>query len=189
MRAGRLRNVPRLTIWAWHMLPRNPSYVWLVVAVAAISCAGVLFFGHALWIAIAIAPIVAVLTALTITAASGLAWTFLALSRHTVIYMNADAALSLSAGLDRAGHPRWQVFEHLAREPHGYGRALRDQIAPGICAAADQAGVAITATAIDRRVLGIYLDTLAAFEVERWKRRRVIRRPRQAPPATAPDVG
>jgi hypothetical protein len=180
VREGRLRDVPRLTAWSWHMLPRNPAYVWLIVTVAVLSCAGVLLLGHPLWIAIAILPIVAVLTALAITAASGLAWACLAIGRHTVIYMSADAALSLSAGLDRQGHPRWQVFEHLAREPRGYGRALRDQIAPGICAAADQAGVPITATAIDRRVLGIYLETLSAFEVERWKGRRVIRHPRSS---------
>lgn len=180
VRAGGLRDVPRLTVWSWRMMPQNPSYVWLIVGVAVVSSAGVLLLGHPLWIALAIAPMVAVLTAIAITAASGLAWAFLAVGRHTVIYMTADAALSLSTGLDRQGRPRWQVFEHLARDRGGYGRALRDRIAPGICAAADRAGVPLTATAVDRRVLGIYLDTLAAFEVERWKGRRVIRRPRQA---------
>lgn len=179
VRAGGLRDVPRLTVRSWHMMPRNPIYVWLIVGVAVVSCVGVLLLGHPLWIALAIAPIVAVLTAITITAASGLTWASLALGRHTVIYMTDDAALSLSAGVDREGNPRWQVFEHLARDRGGYGRALRDRIAPGICAAADHAGVSITATAVDRRVLGIYLETLAAFEVERWKGRRVIRRPRQ----------
>lgn len=189
VRAGGVRDVPRLTVWSWRMVPRNPVYVWLIVGVAAISCVGMLLFGDPLWIALAIAPIVAVLTAFTITAASGLAWACLALGRHTVIYMTADAALSLSTGIDRRGQPRWQVFEHLARDRGGYGRALRDQIAPGICAAADHAGVPIMATAVDRRVLGIYLNTLAAFEVERWKGRRVIRWPRQAADVSQAPTG
>lgn len=51
------------------------------------------------------------------------------------------------------------------------------------------ATIGMQGTAHHRRVLGIYLNTLAAFEVEQWKGRRVIRWPRQVADVSQAPTG